>query len=269
MRSSLAAKPATALSSEPAPEIVGSGGRNNQTISETPTAPQGHAVTLASIDAFDYSAVEPAAVPSLRASAKTIRARITKTTADIIATGRELALAKAHLDHGQFCTWVEAEIGISARTAQRYMAATELADKNDTVSLLPPTMVHRLAAKSAPEEVVDEVIARARSGEIISDRAVVDMIGEVKHRQREAARRDEEARRRRAMPKRRREAEERDRQAVLQYTKDRQDAILAAAKSLLERFTADDIAFIVEMFERGDDVYGVLDGLKRRTAVSA
>jgi hypothetical protein len=40
MRSSLATKPATALSSEPAPKIVGSGGRNSQTISETPTAPQ-------------------------------------------------------------------------------------------------------------------------------------------------------------------------------------------------------------------------------------
>ena len=111
---------------------------------------------------FDYNTVPASIRSDLQAQAKLIKKLIAKTTADLIDLGRHLIAAKQHIGHGLFIPWVEGEIGISGRTAQRYMAIAQLAEaKNDSVSLLPPTILHRLAAPSAPLEVVDYVIGQA------------------------------------------------------------------------------------------------------------
>ena len=88
----------------------------------------------------------------LDAIAERIRQRIRRTTADIIETGRDLRLVKERLDHGQFVTWINSEFGMSSRSAQRFMVASEWAeDKSDTVSHLPPNTLYTLSAKSTPE----------------------------------------------------------------------------------------------------------------------
>jgi hypothetical protein len=52
-----------------------------------------------------------------------------------IEAGRRLAEAKKLVGHGGWLPWLKANVpGISARTAQRYLAAAERAGKNDTVS---------------------------------------------------------------------------------------------------------------------------------------
>jgi Protein of unknown function (DUF3102) len=52
-----------------------------------------------------------------------------------IEAGRRLAEAKKLVGHGGWLPWLKANVpGISARTAQRYLAAAEHAGKNDTVS---------------------------------------------------------------------------------------------------------------------------------------
>ena len=52
-----------------------------------------------------------------------------------IEAGRRLAEAKKLVGHGGWLEWLKANVpGISARTAQRYLAAAEHAGKNDTVS---------------------------------------------------------------------------------------------------------------------------------------
>ena len=136
---------------------------------------------------FAYSALPAAVAEDLRRGAASIRTRITKTTADIIETGRELADAKERLDHGQFAAWVQSEVGIAVRTAQAYMAAARLADaKGATVALLPPTTVHRLAQKSAPVNVVETVVSQAEAGKIVPDTAVVEMLTAAKFQQRQA-----------------------------------------------------------------------------------
>jgi hypothetical protein len=72
-----------------------------------------------------------------------------------------------------FIKWVESEVGIVRRSAQAYMALAKLADDNGAaIALLPPTTAHRLAAKSAPPDVVSEVVAKALSGEVLPDRTV-------------------------------------------------------------------------------------------------
>jgi hypothetical protein len=116
-----------------------------------------------------------------------IKKLIAKTTADLIDLGRHLIAAKQHIGHGLFIPWVEGEIGISGRTAQRYMAIAQLAEaKNDSVSLLPPTILHRLAAPSAPLEVVDYVIGQANDGVIVQDSVVAMMIADARRSQTQA-----------------------------------------------------------------------------------
>jgi Protein of unknown function (DUF3102) len=136
---------------------------------------------------FDYNTVPASIRFDLQAQAKLIKKLIAKTTADLIDLGRHLIAAKQHIGHGLFIPWVEGEIGISGRTAQRYMAIAQLAEaKNDSVSLLPPTILHRLAAPSAPLEVVDYVIGQANDGVIVQDSVVAMMIADARRSQTQA-----------------------------------------------------------------------------------
>jgi hypothetical protein len=124
-------------------------------------------------DSFNYAFLQAEVGNNLRLQASRIKNRIHKTTRDFIDIGRDLEAARQHLDRGQFGTWVEAEIGITVRSAQNYMTLARLADdEGETVSLLSPRIVQRLAARSTPPEIVKEVLAQMRSGDEFSDGVV-------------------------------------------------------------------------------------------------
>jgi hypothetical protein len=66
-----------------------------------------------------------------------------------IEAGRRLAEAKKLVGHGGWLAWLKENVpGISARTAQRYLAAAERAGKNDTVSFF---RLRGLALRSRPK----------------------------------------------------------------------------------------------------------------------
>lgn len=114
---------------------------------------------------------------SLDAIAERIRARIRRTTIDIIATGRDLVSVKAQLGHGGFLKWIDAEFGMSDRTAQRYIAASEfVGTKSDTVSDLPPATLYRLAAPTTPQPIKARVLADLESGRKVDAKAVDEEI---------------------------------------------------------------------------------------------
>src|SRR4051794_1132116 len=84
------------------------------------------------VSGFDYQQLEPHVASMLKERTTFILGRIANTTAIIIETGAALSGVKETLDHGQFTTWVEAELNINVRTAQRYMAPAAFAEgKND------------------------------------------------------------------------------------------------------------------------------------------
>lgn len=89
------------------------------------------------------------------------------TAADIIEIGRDLIAVKKALGHGHFLRWIEAEFGMAERTAQRFMNISErLGDKVPTNwSDLSFHTLATLAAPSTPDDVVEEVTARAADGE--------------------------------------------------------------------------------------------------------
>lgn len=115
----------------------------------------------------------------LRKLAEQVRNHSRSSTKSIIAIGEALRDAKKHLEHGRFVEWVKAECGFTIRTAQNYMRAAELTDKSETVSLLNPAAIYRLAKASTPPDVVDRVVEMLEAGEEPTEQEVVALIASV------------------------------------------------------------------------------------------
>jgi uncharacterized protein (DUF2252 family) len=121
-----------------------------------------------------------------RATAARIRDRLNTSVFD---TGRDLIAIKDKMEHGAFGDWLKAEFNFTARTAQNYMNAVGLLDrKNETVSLLSPTVVYALAAPSASAAVVNEVLAAAEIGNVMSPSVVKKKLATAIEAERHAAR---------------------------------------------------------------------------------
>jgi hypothetical protein len=119
---------------------------------------------------FDYASLPPDVADAARTAAHIIRNQL---RTNIIEVGKHLLAIKARMDHGTFGAWVTAEFGITSRSSQRYMCAAELAAaKPDIVSLFPAASLHVLAARSAPEDVVNEILAAAEAGTVLSTQQI-------------------------------------------------------------------------------------------------
>src|SRR3954470_3532232 len=140
---------------------------------------------------FDYSTVPVDVAKEARAVAARINERNRAAQAAILETGRDLLAIKERLEHGRFLAWIDAEFGMTPRTAQRYMsAAAVLGDKSDIVSFLPPTTIYQLAAPSMPPPVREEIVERIEN-ERLAPATVEKIVREAK----------DETRRQRALAK--------------------------------------------------------------------
>jgi hypothetical protein len=89
-----------------------------------------------------------------------------------IEAGRRLAEAKKLVGHGGWLAWLKANVpGISARTAQRYLAAAERAGKNDTVSFF---RLRDLARRPRPS-LLDRAQAEIRRYQTMLEAVLADM----------------------------------------------------------------------------------------------
>ncbi len=124
---------------------------------------------------YQSLAPEHAAV-AMRAEER-IKAR---TVVTVIENGRDLLEVKKALGHGLFTEWLAQTFPFTERTAQRWMnAAEQYGAKSEVTSVLKSEVLLLLAAPSMPEEVRDEIEARAVAGERIT-------VAEVEHLKREA-----------------------------------------------------------------------------------
>jgi len=211
-------------------------------------------------NAFDYSAFDADTASNLRAQASRIKTRIGKATQDLIDIGRDLLAAKKNLvDHGAFIKWVESEVGIVRRTAQAYMALAKLADeKGAAIALLPPTTAHRLAAKSAPPDIVSEVVAKALSGEVLPDRIVAEMISAAKYHRTEVQEGNGFSRLKNHQHRELPEA----RQDGLRQKQEKKTS--EAAEMLLKSLGADGVALVVKVFAEEEWPWGLLSELRKK-----
>lgn len=103
-----------------------------------------------------------------------------RTVATVIENGRDLLEVKNALGHGLFTEWLAQTFPFTARTAQRWMnAAEQYGAKSEVTSVLKSEVLLLLAAPSTPEDVREEIEARATAGEKIS-------VSEVERLKREA-----------------------------------------------------------------------------------
>src|SRR3954468_22175338 len=86
---------------------------------------------------FDYSTIPADVAKEARAVAARINERNRAAQAAILETGRDLLAIKERLEHGRFLAWIDAEFGMTPRTAQNYMqAASEFGAKSEIISYL-------------------------------------------------------------------------------------------------------------------------------------
>lgn len=205
------------------------------------------------VTAFDYSALDADTANLARAMADTIRSRHRNTIKLLLDTGRDLLEIKERLGHGHFGKWLKAEFDWTERTAERYMQAAErFADKSDTVSDLPPTIVYQLSSPSTPATVRDEIVSQLDQGEAVSVPTIRDMIREAKEAQRKA---EEEARKTPAQRKRdrqRRERERREREewrARFEAEQVARKSAIDQAASLIHGKLGPDLARLIELLD--------------------
>ena len=123
----------------------------------------------------------------VEAATMRIKDRLTRQVEDIIETGRDLLEVKSKLQHGQFEPWLSQEFGMTDRTARRFMqAATWAEGKSDTVSVLTPTTVYLLSAKSTPDVVHEQIVERIEKGMPAEPEMVRHLIKEAKSIERQA-----------------------------------------------------------------------------------
>lgn len=108
-----------------------------------------------------------AACNSAREAAERIKLRLRRSAEDIIEIGRDLLSVKERIGHGNFLPWIEAEFGMTDKTAQRFMNVGRVyAGKNDIVSNLDVTALYELAAPKTSTEVREEIERMIEAGDI-------------------------------------------------------------------------------------------------------
>lgn len=131
---------------------------------------------------FQYSGLPAETADRLRQSVAAIRSIQRSAVADV---GNHPIAAKEMLEHGAFSAWAEAELGMTLRSAEKYMnAARFLADNTETVSFLPPTVIYALAAPTAPPAVVNEVVVAAEAGKMPAPMEIMAALSAAKEAER-------------------------------------------------------------------------------------
>jgi hypothetical protein len=126
---------------------------------------------IAQLVLFDYSPLNPETRIVVEQKTDEIKVLLRRTAQDSIDIGQKLVQVKAHLGHGNFGNWLQAEFNWSQRTAQNFINvfekfgsnAKKSADLNMCFSALA-----LLAAPSTPEEARETAIALAEAGEKVT-----------------------------------------------------------------------------------------------------
>jgi hypothetical protein len=197
---------------------------------------------------FDYAALPPADAEDLHDRAGRLQGLFKKLSANIIVIGRDLIEVKDRLAHGQFENWIERELGVGIRAAQYYMGVAKFTEgKSETVALLPPSTLRILAAKSAPPEIVEQVIARAGSGDVVPDDAVREMIRTDRTVKRQAKQEAAQAKTEKRKSKAARAARAAEEEAWRAAREREQAKIRATAQSIIGRFSQEDVGFLADL----------------------
>lgn len=138
-------------------------GRSARRFMEVANVYNAKSATVADLTAkalYELAAKEDAAI---------IKAHMKSATESIISVGLALKRQKERLPHGTFLPWIEAEFGMSERSAYNFMkVANQFGDKLATVANLPAKALYELAVPSTPQAVRDQVEQLIVDGETVT-----------------------------------------------------------------------------------------------------
>jgi len=130
---------------------------------------------------FDYAALDKDTAAFVQGQTALIKRLYQGTVRNIVHIGEALLDVREKLVFGEFGAWLEAEFGMSERSARNYMNAARAVQNGNVAELnLPMSALYLLGAPSVPDEVRDDVIARAESGEKLTVAAVKEAIADAK-----------------------------------------------------------------------------------------
>lgn len=215
---------------------------------------------------FSYESLPADRAEMIRKVTARLRTRASRRMQDLIENGRDLAGVKEILDHGQFESWLGAEFGMTARTAQKYMLAAEwMAGKPELGSGLTPSIVYLLSAKSTPKKIAAQVIGKIKDGERVKPQVVRGLIADARYEDRQA---DKKAQQKVKRTKRYRERQEEERRKDLERRARQDEAAQVTAMKVVEilttKLTDGELTQVMAVFGGGWDVQKkVADALKK------
>lgn len=111
---------------------------------------------------YDYSLIAESDRQSVQVAAAQIKLQFKRAQNSILEIGKQLAVVKAKLDHGQWGDWLSAEFSLTDRSAQRYMQAFETFGNKPDANLLTSSALMLLSGDTTPEPAREEAIQQAK-----------------------------------------------------------------------------------------------------------
>jgi hypothetical protein len=118
---------------------------------------------------FNYATLDAADRRFALDHAATIKDRMGRTVQAVIEIGQSLAAVKERIGHGHFMAWIDAEFGMSDRSARRLMQTAESFKLATVANLkIESTALYALASGATPDAAREEALTLAQSGESIT-----------------------------------------------------------------------------------------------------
>lgn len=128
------------------------------------------------LDTPILSIVERKASTRLDQIARNINVRLNRAAEDVMYIGERLLEARSLVPHGGWEDWVDTNLDISVRTAQRWMTIARHFAQSDILAFLKPAHLVMLASSSVPPGAVQEIERRARAGEAFKGKGIEAVI---------------------------------------------------------------------------------------------
>lgn len=130
---------------------------------------------------FDYSTLDTHTRVFVETRTAEIKVLVKRSAEDLVEIGRMVTEVKAHLGHGNFSAWREAEFRWSERTTQNLMAIYEKFKSANFADMhIATSAMYVLAAPSTPEDALQEAIERAENGERITHSLAKEIVMQYK-----------------------------------------------------------------------------------------
>ena len=118
---------------------------------------------------FNYDALKDAKVRTeAKKHAEQINRLLKSSTEGIVEIGKRLNIIRASMTSAEFRGWIGVEFCWSQSVSANYMQSARVFGELDCLSKFQPTALMMLARNNIPKKIVEDMIARARAGEVIT-----------------------------------------------------------------------------------------------------